>query len=266
MKKVYIGLCMLMVLLWTGCTSREPGITSPTTKTTPVVVVPTLTPEWLVAIPGITEPTTNSPCQGAQWTGLTFRETTEVELVEWLKTSAMVNQDSLVDAWYEPYNAPRIHYYSWLIQSGSLGRGVFNVLTDTVYSFYAPVMYPLDLERMVDLWGKPEYVAAYMEVRSKEDCTYTYEMGYPALGLMVSGLFEPADARCEMLEEDAVTGKRYGPWQSSYPVTHISCGASDNLEALIENVYVTDDPETVTHISRRFRPWPGWGRIELFKE
>lgn len=61
---------------------------------------------------------------------------------------------------------------------------------------------------MVSLWGEPEYVSAYLELRSKDDCTYSYEMGYPALGMMVSGLIEPGGTLCEMLEEDAVTGKR----------------------------------------------------------
>lgn len=262
MKKFCVSLCLWLLLL-SGCVHTAPTETLQTSEVSATVAP---TPEWFVTIPGITEPTANSPCQGPQWAGLTFRKTTEAELVEWLKTSAMVDQDSLVDAWHTRYNIPSIHYYSWLIQSGSQERGVFNILNDTVYSFYAPVMYPLDLEQMVAWWGEPASVTAYMELRTEKDCTYAYEMAYPERGMMVTGVLGPTNAPCEMLEEDTATGTRYGPWQDSYPVTHIYCSALGDFETLIENVYVTDDPKTVSLIASRFHPWTGWGRIELSKE
>lgn len=264
MRRIYASLCLLLtLLLWSGCTYTTPTATLPTNEIQPTASL-TPTEEWLVTIPGITEPSANPPCQGPQWTGITFRKTTEAELVEWLNTSTMVDQVSLGDTWYERVYAPSVHYYFWALRQSDVPEAAgFNVLGEVVYSFQTPVLYPLQLEQVVAWWGEPSYVTAHLSCRNPEECRYLYEVGYSELGMMVSGWFYQSHLN-EAVERDPDTGKRYGPWRGSFPVTDINCGAAGDVGTLIENTYVINDREMVETISERFHPWTGWGQVELF--
>ena len=166
----YIVLIALIFL--NSCINPLTTLVPAPTATSTLILEPT--PTFLVNIPGITKPADVFPCQGGTWAGLRFGITTEEQLVQWLSTSSFVHSPSLDDGWRELPESLKTHTYHWNInESGQFYDTMkLNVVSETLYSLWIPLYYPLTLGKVISDLGEPEFID--VATSRHEECAYSY--------------------------------------------------------------------------------------------
>lgn len=234
----------------------------PVHKITPT---PSATPtEFLVHIPGITEPAELFPCHHGKWDALEFGMTTEEQLVQWLSTSDWVHQASLGDGWREPTLSDsfyKTHSYSWLIidDNGIFRNSVgLDVISGTLSSLRTTFFYPLSLGEITSLLGAPESVDLYLDNRY-EECAYSYEFYYLTQGITVGGSIYD-NALCQRMLAD-----KKALLEATWLVTDLSCSRGGTAEEVVGAVYGLT-LEDAAHITKFLQPWSGFGQKYLLLE
>lgn len=213
-----------------------------------------------VHVPGITEPANTFPCNWGVWDTLKFGVTTEEQLVDWLAESKLVHQPSLGDGWREPSEVVpfRTHVYSWLIVDNntvfhnSIG---LDVISDTLSSLRTPVLYPLTLGEVVEQLGPPESVLLDL-IDRYEELAYSYELYYPAQGVVVSGAIYDQTV-CEQIDRS-----EKGSLEITWPVASLTCSAPGTLSTVIRARYGIS-PQASEQMVKLTQLWEGFGERYL---
>ena len=246
---IFIVLIIIVLLLDSCINSTHIPVLGPTSTPAP-------TPTPLIDIPGITEPADVFPCQNGIWTGLRFGYSTEDQLTQWLKESSMVRDNVAALDWRQQnYGGLPMHVYDWDIWTNgqTYARITLNVVSDTLYSMWTPLLYTLTLRDIIEQLGEPAYIE--VTISPQEECAYFYAFYYPLQGIEVNGVVYD-EAVCQ-----EVIGNE-GPLKDGWLVDHMICGRPGRLDDFIEAMYGVP-PEVATQIAGRLQPWTGFGQVIL---
>ncbi len=212
-----------------------------------------------IVIPGVTEPGDDIPCVGGEWQGIRPGVTSEEDLVQWLETAPVVDQDSL--STWPPYTAPNgliVKEYGWYAGESPFPIRIA-VVSDTVSSISLWLQYSLTLKRVVDELGPPDYVEAYIKMAYSDACLYDINVYYPHLGLVLYG----EQNICDGFERDPMTGQLSGPLEQDVELELVFCTQPSSIVAVLQTYKLFTLEEATEYADHQLRGWTGFGRILL---